>query len=227
MSSPLDPLRLTHFNFHCFIYISFLLAALSHRFAFAPHVFVDPLRVARLEIQFWWRSKSQQKKPQINKWIKQKVYKLRCFSPLHRSQWKTFQLWCSDGCFWVLYTWNQQHKVCVQRITAACHETISSTGILFLPSAMLQLYWFYWCSSITWYGNVAHNNLLLHHEAAPFLSAVRSLNNIAAEYLQSLNHEWVHGSTSRSLLKQYATRGWDLQLFKAATGGAILRWNAL
>lgn len=28
-------------------------AALSHRSVTAPHVFVDPLRVAGLEIQFW------------------------------------------------------------------------------------------------------------------------------------------------------------------------------
>lgn len=31
----------------------FSLSASPHRFALAPHVFVDPLRVARLEIQFW------------------------------------------------------------------------------------------------------------------------------------------------------------------------------
>lgn len=37
-------------------------AALSRRSVTAPHVFVDPLRVARLEIQFWWASKSQQNK---------------------------------------------------------------------------------------------------------------------------------------------------------------------
>lgn len=36
-----------------------------------------------------------------------------------------------------------------------------------LPSAVLQLCWIYWCSSITHYGNVAHNNLPLHREAAP------------------------------------------------------------
>lgn len=37
-------------------------AALSHGSVTAPHVFVDPLRVAGLEIQFWWASKSQQNK---------------------------------------------------------------------------------------------------------------------------------------------------------------------
>lgn len=39
-----------HLIFTALLY--FLLSALPHTFAPAPHVFVDPFRVARLEIQF-------------------------------------------------------------------------------------------------------------------------------------------------------------------------------
>lgn len=39
--------------FYLFICLFSPHSALPHRFALAQHVFVDPLRVARLEIQFW------------------------------------------------------------------------------------------------------------------------------------------------------------------------------
>lgn len=46
---PLNPFKLNNFNFNPYF---FPLCAFSHTFALAPRVFVDPLRVARPEIQF-------------------------------------------------------------------------------------------------------------------------------------------------------------------------------
>lgn len=95
------------------------------------------------------------------------------------------------------------------------------TWVLFLPSAMLQLYWIYWCSSITRYGNAAHNNLLLHREAAPqyFLKELKSYQSGIFAATQSCHH----ASASWSLSKQYATRRRVSRLFKAAAARGILR----
>lgn len=48
---PLKSIQAKPLKFSLFYFFS--LGASPHRFALAPHVFVDPLRVARLEIQFW------------------------------------------------------------------------------------------------------------------------------------------------------------------------------